>query len=440
MDRVFSDQQRLQRMLDFEAALAVAEGKAGVIPEASVGAIRGQCRADQFNSDVLAQKATLAGNLAIPMVKALTELVATQDPVAARYVHWGATSQDVIDTGMVLQLRDGFAVLQRNLNRLSTRLVELISRYRATPVVGRTWMQHAVPTVLGLKFAGWLDALQRDRERLQELRKRAFVLQFGGAAGTLATLGDKGLAVAKVMAGELNLGLPALPWHSHRDRIAETGSFLALLTGTLGKIARDISLGMQTEIAELGEPSQDGRGGSSTMPHKRNPIACSVILAAATRLPALASTLFASMVQEHERGLGGWQAEWETLPEMFRLTSGALERTAELVEGLEVNREAISRNLDFTQGLIFAEAAMMALASKIGKVEAHRTIEAASQRAVSEKKHFRDVLLADREVTAQLQQSEITQLFDPMRYMGVASEFIDRVLGASRASVDEEAQ
>src|SRR5689334_17037462 len=208
MDRVFSDRQRLQRMLDFEAALAAAEARAGIIPDASVAAIEKQCRTDQFNCDDLAQKAALAGNLAIPMVKALTELVAREDAVAARYVHWGATSQDVIDTGMVLQVRDGFAILRRDLNRVSSQLVTLTSKYRSAAVVARTWMQQAVPTLLGLKFAGWLDALLRDRERLREVESRVLVLQFGGAAGTLASLGDKGIRVSEELARELGLNLP----------------------------------------------------------------------------------------------------------------------------------------------------------------------------------------------------------------------------------------
>jgi len=308
------------------------------------------------------------------------------------------------------------------------RLATLVERYRSTPVVARTWMQHAVPTLLGLKFAGWLDGLLRHQARLEEARGRVLVLQFGGAAGTLATLGNNGLAVSLALADDLKLSLPALPWHSHRDRIAELGAFLALLTGSLGKIARDVSLQMQTEIGELSEPSSPGRGGSSTMPHKRNPVACSVILAAVTQVPGLAGTLFAALPQENERGLGGWQAEWQTLPEMFRLTAGALDRTVDLLEGLEVHTAELTRNLDSTRGLIFAEAAMMALAAKVGKSKAHQISEAASHRAISTNQHFRDVLLADPEVTAHLQADQIRRLFDPMAYVGAASQFIDRVL------------
>jgi 3-carboxy-cis,cis-muconate cycloisomerase len=431
MDRVFSDSSRVQSILDFEAALAAAEARVGVIPQAAAPAIAKQCQATHFSLEDLARKATSAGNLAIPLVKRLTELVAQQDQEAARYVHWGATSQDAIDTGLVLQIREALNLLDAGLTRACAQLVTLVERHRKTPLVARTWMQHAVPTLFGLKLAGWLDALLRHRTRLREGQKRALALQFGGAAGTLATLGDKGLAVSQALGEELRLPLPALPWHSHRDRMAELGTMLALLVGSLGKIARDISLQMQTEVAELAEPAGDGRGGSSTMPHKRNPVACSAILAAAARTPGLAGTMLSVLPQEYERGLGGWQAEWETLPEIFRLTAGALARTEELLQGLEVHPDAMTRNLDATHGLIFAEAVMMALAAHVGKPEAHRITEAASQRALASGKHFRDVLLADQTITTHLKPEQIHQLFNPLSYTGVASQFMDRVLAES---------
>jgi len=435
MDRVFSDSARLQRMLDFEAALAAAEARAGVIPEAAVAAIARTCQADQFDLGDLARKAASAGNLAIPMVKQLTALVERSERDAARYVHWGATSQDAIDTGLVLQVRDALHVIENGINRTSTALVKLVQQHRNTPMVARTWMMQAVPTLFGLKLAGWLDDLLRHRGRLQELRARVLVLQFGGAAGTLATLGDKGLSVAEILAEQLRLKLPALPWHSHRDRIAELAATLALLTGSLGKIARDVSLLAQTEVGELAEPAVQGRGGSSTMPHKRNPVACAAILAAAQRAPGLASTLLAALPHEHERGLGGWQAEWEVVPEIFRITAGALERTAELVEGLEVHPAAMARNLNATNGLIFAEAVMMALAPQVGKAEAHRLAEAASRRASGSGQHLREVLLMDADVTAHLNPGQIEGLFDPLQYTGAASHFMDRVLAEAQGQL-----
>jgi 3-carboxy-cis,cis-muconate cycloisomerase len=439
MDRVFSDSSRLQRMLDFEAALAVAETRIGVVPPAVAAAISRACRVDdQFDLDDLARKAASAGNLAIPMVKQLTELVGRANPEAARYVHWGATSQDVIDTGLVLQSRDALNLIEGVLNRVCSRLAKLIEHYRHTPMVARTWMMQAVPTLFGLKLACWLDALLRDRSRLQEVRGRVLVCQFGGAAGTLASLGEKGIAVSEALAAELQLNLPAMPWHAQRDRMAELGAFLALLTGSLGKIARDVSLQMQTEIREVSEPAGEGRGGSSTMPQKRNPVACAAILAASTRVPGLASSLLSSLPQEHERGLGGWQSEWETVPEIFRLTAGALDRSAEIVEGLEVHPSEMLRNLDLSHGLVFAEAAMMALAAHVGKPEAHGIIEAASHRALTSGQNFREVLLADPLVTAQLDRDQIDRLFDPLRYTGSAQQFIDRVLSESRPRMKEE--
>jgi 3-carboxy-cis,cis-muconate cycloisomerase len=431
-DQIFSDAMRIQRMLDFEAALAEAEARLNVIPENASGPIRHCCEASRFDLPCIGQAAASAGNLAIPLIKELTNLVARSDQEAARYVHWGATSQDAIDTGLVLQLRDACDVIEADLHRLCERLTELALEHRATPLPARTWMQQAVPTVFGLKVAGWLDALTRHRARLKEMRQRVLVLQFGGAAGTLASLGADGMKVAQEMAKELKLGLPDLPWHTHRDRIAEVGTTLALLVGTLGKIARDISLQAQTEIAEVFEPAGDGRGGSSTMPHKRNPVRCAVILSASEQVPALAAGLLSAMPQEQERGLGGWHAEWETLPELVRRCGGALHRMVELINGLEVDTVRMRQNLDVTQGLIFAEAVTMALGKRIGKPAAHRIVEEASKRAMASKKPLRESLSANSEVTTHLSSAELDTLFDPLNYLGVACEFIDRAIAAGK--------
>jgi len=428
VQRIFSDRSRLQGMLDFEAALAKAEAQVGVIPVSAVAPIHAKCRADWFDLNAIAQAAATAGNLAIPMVKQLTSLVGADDENAAGYVHWGATSQDAIDTGLVLQLRDAIDFIENDLARFCEILARLVEQHRDTLVVARTWMQHAVPTLFGLQVAGWLDALDRHHARLQELRKRVFVLQFGGAAGTLAALGDQGLDVAKALAEELSLALPDMPWHSHRDRIAEVATTLALCVGTLGKIARDIALQMQTEISEAFEPAAEKRGGSSTMPHKRNPVSAAVALAAAIRVPALTSTMLSAMVQEHERGLGGWHAEWDTLPEIVGLTAGSLHHMVEIAQGLEIKTDRMLENLEQTQGLIFAEAAMMAVAKHIGRGAAHKLIDAASRRAVAESKHLRTVLGQDPAVTKHLSAAEIDALFDPLCYTSVARRFMDRVL------------
>ncbi len=433
IDEIFSDSARVQRMLDFEAALARAEARVGVIPGSAAGPIAGECQVERFDLDSLGTAAVKSGNLAIPMVKRLTELVRAQDADAARYVHWGATSQDAIDTGLVLQLRDALAVFSKELEQLSSLLAQLASRHRGSVLPARTWMQHAVPTVFGLKAAGWLDAITRHRIRLEEVHRRSLVLQFGGAAGTLASLGERGLEVSKALALELQLELPALPWHAHRDRLAEVATCLALLTGTLGKMARDISLQSQTEVSELFEPAEEGRGGSSTMPHKRNPVACAIILAAAERVPALASIMLTAMSQEHERGLGGWHAEWETLPDLIRTSAGALHRMLQTIGGLEVDTRRMRHNLEITDGLIFAEAVSIALAKSIGKAAAHEQVEAASRKAVAEKKHLREVLSADAGVTAHLNKAQLEKLFDPLGYTGASEQFIDRVLAPSKS-------
>jgi 3-carboxy-cis,cis-muconate cycloisomerase len=421
MREIFSDANRLQRLLDFEAALARALAQAGVAPAASAPAIQAQCHAKLYSHEALAKSSALAGNLAIPLVKELTALVAQSDSAAAGFVHLGATSQDAIDTGLVLQLREAFDDTAEKLARVSAALL-----------AGRTWLQQASPITLGLKFATCLDAVERHRERLVESRKRVEVLQFGGAVGTLAALGKDGPRVAQALAGELKLALPEIPWHAQRDRIAEVATTFGLLTGTLGKIARDISLMSQTEIGELAEPSAPGRGGSSTLPHKRNPVGCGVILAAAIRVPALVSTMLAAMVQEHERGLGGWHAEWETLPEICLLTAGALAHSIQILDGLKIHQAAMTENLNAAHGLMMAECVAMVLAKKIGRAAAHELVERASHQAIDTGKSFREVLLGDAEISKNFSAADINRSLDPKQYTGAAREMIDRVLAASK--------
>jgi 3-carboxy-cis,cis-muconate cycloisomerase len=426
--KLFRDDACLQAMLDFEAALARAESSAGVIPSSAASAITAKCRAELFDQKELAEAAALAGNLAIPLVKQLKELVAAENKDAANFLHWGATSQDAIDTGMILQCREALALISADTNDLCSALAKLADKHRATPIVGRTWMQHAVPTTLGVKFAGWLDALGRHRERLRQTQQNCLVLQFGGAVGTLAALGSKGEVVSQQLAKELNLALPQVPWHSHRDRMAEIATTLGLLTGTLGKIARDISIHAQTEIDELREPAEEARGGSSTMPHKRNPVASAAIHSAAIRVPALVSTMLSAMVQEDERGLGGWHVEWETLPEIACLAAGALHQLTIVVPHLEIDAQRMRQNLDLTNGLIFSEAITAALGEKIGRSQARKLIDAAAERAAKEKLSLRRVLDENPEITKHLSTQEFDKLFDPRNYSGLASQFIDRVI------------
>jgi 3-carboxy-cis,cis-muconate cycloisomerase len=433
MRAVCDDIACLQNMLDFEAALARAEAAAGVIPVSVADPIAEACRAESFDLAALAEAATRSGNLAIPLVKALTANVAKVNADAARYVHWGATSQDVIDTATMLGLRTAIDALLGDLDRAVAGFAKLAQAHRNTAVVARTWLQHALPMPFGLKLAEFAAALHRSRNRLRRLKSETLALQFGGAAGTLAALGDKGWQVAERLAQELALPLPDAPWHTHRDRIAESASVFAILAGSCGKIARDVSLMMQTDVAEAFEPAGEGRGGSSTMPHKRNPVAAATALAAATMAPNLAATIFAAQVQDHERSAGPWHAEWPTLPALLLVTSGALAAIVDIAEGLEVDVARMRLNLDATGGLIMAEAVAMRLAEKIGKSEAHHLVEAASKKAVADKKHLRDVLSADPKITAQLGVEAIPKLFEPMAYQGASQALIDRLL----ASLDD---
>jgi 3-carboxy-cis,cis-muconate cycloisomerase len=432
MRAIFSDQRRLQSMLDFEAALARALAHAGIAPSTAPAAIASQCRAESFSIEELGREAALAGNLAIPLLKHLTALVAKSDDKAAAFVHWGATSQDAIDTGLVLQLRDALALLDSGLANLSDALTLLVEGRISTVAAGRTWLQQAAPVTLGLKAAGWLDAIERHRARIHETRSNALVLQFGGAVGTLAALANRGPAVAAALAEDLKLPLPRLPWHAHRDRFAEVATTLGLLVGSLGKIARDVSLLAQTEVAEVNEPAAPGRGGSSTMPQKRNPVGSSVILAAAIRVPALVSIMLTAMVQEHERGLGGWHAEWETLPEICMLTAGALSHATEVVEGLEIHEAKIAQNLGATHGLILAEAVALALAKHIGRLPAHDLVEQACRRALKDARPLGDVLTEDAKVRAHLSADDLARLLDPKNYLGSAEKMSRDVLAARK--------
>jgi len=433
MRTVCDDLTYLQHMLDFEAALARAEAATGVIPASVADTIAKACRAESFDLAALAEAATRSGNLAIPLVKALTDNVAKADADAARYVHWGATSQDVIDTAAMLGLRAAIDALLSDIDRAIAGFAKLATQHRDTAMVARTWLQHALPMPFGLKLAEYAAALHRSRARLLRLRSEALALQFGGAAGTLAALGDKGLLVAERLAQELKLPLPAAPWHTHRDRIAEAASAFAILAGTCGKIARDIQLMMQTDVAEAFEPSGEGRGGSSTMPHKRNPVAAATALAAATMAPNLAATILVILHQAHERSAGPWHAEWPTLPMLLLVTSGALAATVDIAEGLEVDVARMRVNLDATRGLIMAEAVTMALAETIGKSEAHHLVGAACKKAVADKRHLRDVLAKNSKITAHLDAEKIAYLFEPMAYQGVSQALIDRLL----ASLDD---
>jgi 3-carboxy-cis,cis-muconate cycloisomerase len=354
----------------------------------------------------------------VPLVRALSRACAGD---AGRWVHWGATTQDIVDSGLVLQLRDGLELIRQDLAGIEAALVDLARRYRDTPMAGRTHAQHALPITFGFKCALWLAPLQRHADRLARLSRDIAVVQFGGAVGTLASLGSDGIRVMEALAAELGL---------------EVVGFLGLLTGSLGKIATDIALLMQAEIGEVAEPYEAGRGSSSTMPQKRNPIACEFILACAKNVRELVPVMLDAMVQDHERATGPWHAEWIALPQAFALTAGALHHTRAMLQGLVVDPARMRRNLEATRGMISAEAVMMALAPQVGRDQAHHLVAAACQRALAHDRHLLEELQADAAITAHLRPPRLVELLDPANYTGLAAESVDRVLARKATGSD----
>jgi len=431
---IFSDHALLGYMVQAEVALAKAQAQVNVIPASAAMIIEqvGQNAVAQIDMDALATATGLAGNIAIPFVKQFTALVKQQDEDASRYVHWGATSQDIIDTATILQCRDALALIEQQVQQAYQVSLKQAQQYRDQVMIGRTWLQQALPITLGHKFARWAGAFKRDLDRLHAMKGRVLTAQLGGAAGSLASLQDQGSTVVQAFAAQLNLTVPACTWHGERDRMVEIASTLALIVGNVGKIAKDWSLLMQTEIAEVFEPAAKGRGGSSTMPHKRNPVAAASILAAANRVPALMASVYQSMVQEHERALGAWHAEWLAIPEIFQLCAGALERSSEVLEHMQVNADAMQRNLECTNGLIMAEAVMMALAPKLGRLNAHHLVEQACQQAVAQHQHLKTVLSNMEQVNVHFNDQALDDLFNPASYLGNIQAQIDAVLHAAQ--------
>jgi 3-carboxy-cis,cis-muconate cycloisomerase len=427
---VFSDESVLRAMLDFEVALAGAEARAGVVPQTAAEVIAKVAQAETFDITALAHDALRAGTLAIPLVKALTEKVRVTDSSATGFLHWGATSQDVADTALVLLLKRAQTIFESDLSRLETALRTLAEKYKNTVMLGRTLMQPAPPITFGLKAAGWLGAVCRSRNRLDFSFKEALVVQFGGASGTLASLDENGVLIGQDIAKELGLGFPDAPWHTHRDRLAALVCSCGILTGSLGKMARDISLIMQSEVGEASEPGGEGRGGSSTMPHKRNPTGCSIALASAQRVPGLVATFLSAMVQEHERALGGWQAEWPTIAAVIQATGLAISSMAEVAEGLKVDETRMRANIDATHGAIFAERAMMLLAKKMGRDVAHKLMEEATQKSVAQGRHLVEILRGMPEVVQHIDDETLQDLEVPEKYLGVAEQFRLNLLSA----------
>ena len=432
MIKVFDDTSIVQAMFDFEEALANAEAAEGVIPEAAARTIASVCNAQLYDIPAIIQAGRRAGALAIPLVKELTKAVALTNQESATHVHWGSTSQDVLDTAMVLATREALKLIDDGLSELTAQLLKLADQHLSTPVLARTLMQPAQVTSFGFKLVGWAAPLMRAREQLREQSVRALQLQLGGAVGTLAVLGAKGPAVAQRMADALQLKVADAAWHTQRDEWMRLGMEVAVLTGSLGKMATDLSLMAQGEIAELAEPSGNGRGGSSAMPHKRNPVSSMIALAAANRAPQHAAALLAAMGQQHERGLGNWQAELAEWPALFLGAHGAIKALNEAFAGLIVDTRRMRRNIDALQGLVFAEAASIYLASAIGRPNAHALLEKLTQRVVETQGHLADALTVaikeDPQLSKQIDISKIQDLFDPVQATGAARALAERQL------------
>jgi len=425
----------LHEMLRVEAALALAQASVGVIDANAAQAIERVC--NDLRNDLsalrledLQSEAIDAGNLAIPFVKRLTALVTQADAEAAKHVHFGATSQDIIDTAAVLVWQQDLFRFEGLLKAAMQHAASLARTHRDTPMIGRTWMQHALPITFGMKVAGWLDALMRHAQRLKVVREEMRVLQFGGATGSLASLGNEGLKVSRALAENLALHEPSLPWFGHRDRIFTLASVLVGLTGSLGKIAKDVSLMAQTEVAELQEAMAPGKGGSSTMPHKRNPVGCAVILTQSTILPGLLASLASALPQEHERALGGWQAEWQLVPQLIHGAGIALQQAERLIGGLGINAQAMRSNIDCSRGLVMSESLALALAPSIGKAAAHSLLERLSAEAIAADKSLEETVTQDPEVRALCSREEIAARLSPETYLGMSGAYVDRVLAA----------
>lgn len=431
VNELYADSSQVGYMLRFEAALANAQAKYGLIPPSSAIVIEKCCDVNKIDIDLLKQQIELSGNAAIPLVKQLTKIVDEADANASGYVHFGATSQDVIDTATVLQLRDALKLISDDLDTLIRQLVLLIEEYRDTIMIGRTFLQHARPITFGFKVAGWLDGILRSKKRIENALAENLALQLGGAVGTLSGMEDKGILIAEEMCSQLGLTMPLMPWHTQRDRLVEITSTLGILTGNIGKIGNDISLLMQTEVGEVFEPLVAGKGGSSIMPHKRNPVSSIICLAIAERVPALVSGLFAGMVQDHERATGNWHGEWETMETIVKLTAGALNQALIVTNGLEVDSARMLINLELTNGLIYAEGVSLALAGKMNKTEAHELVEQRCVKAKDEGRHLKDIVVEDPIINKILSQDQVDKIFNPVNSLGSCNEFIKRVLNSA---------
>ena len=430
MQAVLSDRERVRAMLAFEAALAASEAAAGLIPADAASAIEGACASFEPDIEAIGEATRRAGNPAIPFVKALT---AHCTEPGRGWVHWGATSQDVIDTANALVFGRAMALIDRETVALGDALAARAEAHRSTVMPGRTLLQPALPITFGFKLAGWLAMLMRCRTAIKTAADQGLVLQFGGAVGTLAAIGSKAAIVREDLGRRLDLPVPDIAWHTARDGSARIGTELAILTEALAKIAGDIALLMQAEVGEAAEPAGPGRGGSSTMPQKRNPVAAPAVRANAMRASGLASALLSAMPQEHERGAGGWHAEWTILPDLFEIAAGALGHVTETIADLEVRPQRMRANLDIGNGTLMSEALMMALAPTLGRHEAHHVVETAARRAIAEDRPLADICREAAEIVDGLGLEGIATALDPCTYLGIAEATVDTIVARWKA-------
>ena len=428
MRALWSDEARIQHYLDIERELAAVQAGLGIIPHEAAAEIARHARVEEMDFATLRAATQHVGYPVLPVVQQLTDNCADG---LGQWCHWGATTQDITDTATVLQMRASLELVSDRLEAIAGALAKLADKHRDTPMIGRSNLQQAVPMTFGYKVAVWLSGVDRHRERLRQLRPRVLMGEFGGAVGTLASLGEKGLEVQEGLCAALRLGQPPIAWHTMRDTFAETGAFLGLVCATLEKIAADVKVMMATEIAEVQEPDGGGgRGASSTMPQKRNPISCAYITACSGVVRQHAAALLGAMAADFERSTGPWEVEWIVLPEIFCLAAGALGQAAYMLEGLEVKPEAMDHNMRLTGGLVNTEAVMMALAPKLGRETAHDAISAVARDVAAGKGSLIDLLQKEGQIRSLLDREQLEQLLDPANYLGSSATMVDQLLAA----------
>ncbi len=430
MRQVWSDENRTAKYVEIEKALAIVQGRLGIIPTEAAAEIVRNCDIGKIDMEKLRAQTERIG---YPILGVVSQINALCRDNLGEYCHWGATTQDITDTATVMQIREGLDLVDADLRAISNSLADLARRYRDTPVIGRSNLQQAIPVTFGFKMAAILAGFERHRERLAQLRPRVLMGEFGGACGTLASIEKNAMETQAGLMAELGLATPDIAWHTVRDTIAEVGCFLGLVGGSLGKISMDVKLMMQTEVAEVYEPFAPGRGSSSTMPQKRNPISCCYIHSAVSVVRQHAAALMDAMIADHERSTGPWEIEWIVLPEAFCLLAGALKQTRFVLAGLEVDAAKMRDNIDITKGLVMSEAVMMGLGPYIGREYAHDLVYELCREAIKADRPLLDILADHKEINAHLNREQLAALCDPANYLGQAGVMVDQVLSRLRA-------